>query len=186
MPPYSFAKHKKISSNLTYHLQVPNFLHIQSNLKCYKLYFMKISKIISAASLILLASNSYAWTLVYAHDANGNPTAGSLQTLRNAASNGSSIKVVSSPPGAHDWQVPCTAVSVRHDRDAQDVLCTGSLSLWMLDASGPQFGLSYTPPQSVSYIMNTKGQYTHISVRLSNNEILNTYQWRFPMRWYAD
>ena len=147
---------------------------------------MKILKIISAASLILLASNSYAWTLVYAHDANGNPTAGSLQTLRNAASNGSSIKVVSSPPGVHDMQIPCTTISVRHDNDAQDVLCTGGLDVWTLADSGPQFGISYTPPQSVVFTMNTKGQYTHISVRLSNREILNTYQWRFPMRWYAD
>ncbi|WP_280188170.1 hypothetical protein [Delftia sp. PS-11] len=147
---------------------------------------MKISKIISAASLILLASNSYAWTLVYAHDANGNPTAGSLQTLRNAASNGSSIKVVSSPPGVHDFQLLCANVSVRHDNDAQDVLCGSSLDLWTLANPGSQFGTAYSPPQSVAITMNTRGQYTHISIRLSNHEILNTYQWRFPMRWYAD
>ena len=147
---------------------------------------MKISKTISAASLILLASNSYAWTLVYAHDANGNPTAGSLQTLRNAASNGSSIKVVSSPPGVHDFQIPCTTISVRHDNDAQDVLCGGNLDLSTVATSGPQFGVANTPPQSAVFTMNTKGQYTHVAIRLSNHEILNTYQWRFPMRWYAD
>lgn len=145
---------------------------------------MLIKQIISAVAITLFAGTSYAWTLVYAHDSNGTATAGSLQTLRNAASNGSSIKAVVSFPGEHDWQLLCDQVSVRMG-SSQDVLCSNTLDLWTQATAGAQFGIPFSPPQSASFALNTQGQYTHISVRKDNGTVILTNQLRQAMRWYA-
>jgi hypothetical protein len=135
--------------------------------------------------MTLSAGASHAWTLVYSHDANGTATAGSLQTLRNAALNGSSVAIVTSTPGVHDWQVTCTHVSIRHDNGGQDVICVNHLDLWTDATPGATFGTPYQPPQSAQFTANTRGQYTHISIRKDNGSVILTNQMRLPIRWYV-
>lgn len=144
---------------------------------------MQFKHIISAAAITLIAGTSHAWTLAYAHDANGNATAGSLQGLRNAASNGASVKIVAILPG-HDFQLPCAPVSI-HTGSTQEVVCIASMDLRNYGETGPQFGLIIGPPQNSHFKANTAGQYTQSNINLATGAAVFTVQERYAMRWYV-
>lgn len=145
---------------------------------------MSIKFFISAIALTIFTTSSHAWTLIYSHDANGTPTMGSLEALRNAASNGSSIKVVVISSGSHDWQLSCSQVSVKTD-GTQEVVCFHKMDLWTQSKTGPQFGSLSSPPQFLNFTINTLGQYSQTSIQISNGAVLYTNTLRFPIRWYA-
>jgi len=52
----------------------------------------KIILSLTTIFILILASNSFAWTLVYSHDSSGNRTSGDLSLLVNAANNGNDIR----------------------------------------------------------------------------------------------
>lgn len=141
-------------------------------------------KTIAAMAISLSAGASHAWTLAYAHDTNGIATAGSLQGLRNAASNGASVKAVAVLPGDQDFQLPCAPVSI-HMGATQEVVCIGSMDLRTYGETGAQFGVMIGPPQSMHFKANTAGQFTQNNINLGTGALMSTSQTRYAMRWYV-
>src|SRR3989442_965368 len=131
---------------------------------------MPIKQIISAATIIFFAGTSYAWNLVYAHDASGNATAGSLQTLRTAVSNGSSVKVAVNYKNTHTWAFNCTHVSLRQEA-SQGVVCLSGTGLGIDITPGPTFAAVVTPPNSVHYAVNTLGQFVETNINHNGGKL---------------
>ncbi|MFG0640208.1 MULTISPECIES: hypothetical protein [Delftia] len=146
---------------------------------------MLIKKCISAAAMILVASTSHAWNLIYAHDVNGNATVGSLQALRTAAKNGASVKIVTHEPGVHFWNAPCAQVSVRDD-STQAVVCLGHVDFLVNLNQGPQFGVPLQPPHGANFAANTTGQYAQVDIQTGNGAVLAQKVFRGAISWYVD
>lgn len=100
---------------------------------------MMFKQALAVVTLTLSVGASHAWTLAYAHDTNGSATAGSLQGLRNAGSNGASVKVVAMLPADQDFQLPCAPVSM-HMGATQEVVCIGSMDLRTYGEINAQLG----------------------------------------------
>lgn len=147
--------------------------------------FMFFKQTLAVAALAISASTSHAWTLVYANDAAGNVTAGSLQSLRTALNNGASLKVLVTNPVVHVWQVPCSHVSMRLD-STQAVVCLSSTQLRVDGSIGAQFGNPSNPPSSANYSINTLGQYVQVNFQVGSNSIINKTSDNFPMQWYVE
>lgn len=147
---------------------------------------MKFLKATSLAAAICFAGNAYAWTLMYAHDANGTATAGSLQALRAAVNAGAAVKVLSMPPGVHNWSVTCSQVSVRPD-PYQTVVCIGApLDLLIDTAPGASFGALTSPVQSSHFAINTLGQYAQTKIQKSNSAIVSSTTYNYPAQWFVE
>ncbi len=146
---------------------------------------MLIKQIISAAAITLFAGTSYAWNLVYSHDASGNQTGGSIQTLRTALNNGSNVKVLVVVPNVHPWTVPCSHVSIKHDA-SQAVVCLSGVGLGIDIRMGAQFAAVVNPPNSVHYAINTQGQYVETNISHVNGSVLNRTVVNHQMQWYVD
>lgn len=146
---------------------------------------MMIKKVLAVATLTLSAGASNAWTLVYAHDASGAATSGSIQTLRNAINNGASVKVIIQRPTVHNWSVNCTNVSVRNDA-SQAVVCIGMWPLIVNTYIGAQFSNIITPAQTAHFTINTLGQYAQADVKIGDGSILNNSMNTYPMLWFVD
>jgi hypothetical protein len=144
---------------------------------------MMIKQIISAATITLFAGTSYAWNFIYSHDQNGAVTGGSLQALRSAISHGSSVKVGIMLP-EHEWQLPCSIVSL--DNSPTLVTCVSSKDLATNITPGSALGTILPPAQSLHYTFNVLGQYTQVNIAKSNGSVVLTSQWRYPMRWYVN
>lgn len=148
---------------------------------------MLFRKVLAFTALALAAGTSQAWTLVYATDANGNISGGSLQSLRTAVDNGASVKVLVTAPNGntqHTWGVFCTNTSMKLDT-SQAVVCASHDDLAMNIALGDQFGTVGNPPFSAHFLINTSGQYVEANSKLANGET-TLYKYIFPMRWYVD
>ncbi|MCB4787025.1 hypothetical protein LGR64_12120 [Delftia sp. Lp-1] len=146
---------------------------------------MLIKRSLCISAIAFLASNSYAWNLIYSNDANGATTAGSLQALRTAAINGASIKVVVFDAGAQHWHAPCAQVSVKYD-STQSIVCLGNVDLLIDNTAGAQFGAVLSPPRSANFAANTLGQYAQADIQKSNGAILSRTTRSYPMSWYVD
>jgi len=149
---------------------------------------MVIKKFIFATAIMVSAGASYAWNLVYAHDANGTPTAGSLQTLRGALKNGSSVKVHivdSSAAWNHSWSINCTQVSIKTDA-TQAVVCIGEMGLGIDLRVGSTFGAVSGQPISVHYAANTLGQYAESHVVRSNGSLQSRNLNNATMQWFVN
>lgn len=152
----------------------------------YKLqHIMSLRKALAIAALTLTAGTSHAWTLVYSNDAAGNATSGSLQTLRSAVSNGSSIKVVLNSGGTLEWAILCSPVAILNGT-AQDVLCFGTQEVDTVNDASAQFGTPILPARSIHFRLNSRGTYIQTNVRLDNGGIMGSYPMKFSMRWYAE
>lgn len=125
-----------------------------------------------------------AWTLVYTNDPSGAATSGSIQTLRNAINNGSTVKVLIHRPTAHNWLVNCTNISVRNDA-SQAVVCVGNWPLESQLAIGAQFGAITTPAQAAHFVINTLGQYSQTNVRLGDGGIAWSTIVNHQMSWFV-
>lgn len=145
---------------------------------------MTLRNFLTCAALTLVAGASQAWTLAYSHDATGAATSGSLETLRNAANNGASVKVLVSFPGVHTFQVPCANVSVRDDASLA-VVCSNT-TLRTDGTPGVAFGMPVSPPQSAHFVINTLGQYSHSTVRIGDGGLTSYTKFNQPMRWYIE
>lgn len=146
---------------------------------------MMIKQSLAVAALTLSAGASHAWTLVYANDAAGNATAGSLQSLRTAVTNGASVKVVSDDVGKHAWSVQCAVAAVKYDT-SQAVVCANNPVLAADNVIGAQFSNVLSPPQSVSTMINTRGQFSQAMVRLSDGALIGKTLVNAPMQWFVD
>lgn len=146
---------------------------------------MLIKKSVCISAIVFLASNSYAWNLIYSNDANGATTAGSLQALRTAAINGASIKVVAFDAGVQHWNAPCAQVSVKYDTP-QSIVCLGNVDLLIDNTSGAQFGVVLNPPRSANFAANTLGQYAQAEIQKSNGAVLSRTTRNYAMSWYVD
>lgn len=146
---------------------------------------MLIKKSLAILALTLSAGASHAWTLVYANDAAGNVTAGSLQSLRTAAINGSSVRVVSDVPGKHAWSVTCTQVAVKYDA-SQGVVCFGASGLAADNSMGAQFSNVYSPPQIVHIMLNSQGQYSQAMIRTGDGALASKTLVYHPMQWFVE
>ncbi|WP_416819930.1 hypothetical protein [Delftia tsuruhatensis] len=147
---------------------------------------MKFLKAASLAAAICFAGNASAWTLIYAHDANGTATAGSLQALRAAVNAGASVKILSMPPGVHNWSVLCSQVSVRPD-PSQSVACVGADMALIVDLTpGANFGVPPTPIHSSNFAINTLGQYAETKVQISNGAIVSRVTFNYPAQWFVE
>ena len=146
---------------------------------------MLIKQILSAAAITFFAGASYAWNLVYSHDASGNPTGGSLQTLRTAVSNGSSVKVAVNHKNTLTWAFNCTHVSIRPDA-SQGIVCLSETGLGIDILPGPTFANVVTPPNSVHYAVNTLGQFVETNIAHNGGSVLNRQSTNQPMQWFVD
>jgi len=156
---------------------------VQCNFTLHIETTMIIKHAIAIAALALATGGANAWTLVYANDAAGNVTAGSLQSLRTAVLNGSSVRVVSDVPGKHAWSVPCFQMAVKYD--AQGVVCFGGSPLASDNSMGAQFSNVYSPPQIVHIMLNTQGQYSQALVRISDGVLASKTLVYHPMQWFV-
>lgn len=146
---------------------------------------MLVNRTLAVAAIALSAGASHAWTLVYANDAAGNATAGSLQSLRTAVTNGASVKVVSDDAGKHAWSVQCAVAAVKYDA-SQAVVCANNPVLAADNSIGAQFSNVYSPPQTVSNMLNTRGQFSQAIVRLSDGSLIGKTLVNVPMQWFVD
>lgn len=146
---------------------------------------MPIKQIISAVAITLFAGTSYAWNLVYSHDANGNPTGGSLQTLRTALSNGSNIKVHVNYQNTQIWAFNCTHFAIKQDA-TQAIVCLSGTGLGIDTRVGATFATVVNPPNSVHYATNTLGQYVETNVGLNGGAVLNRVSSNYSMQWFVD
>ncbi len=146
---------------------------------------MKLRNILMTSVTLLFATQSFAWNLVYSHDANGTGTFGSLQALRTAVNNGASVKVLVVPPSVHTWQVSCSEVSVRTDT-SQSVACIANSMLSFDLTAGAQFGAVPSPNYSQHFAMNTLGQYAQANVQNGSGTLLSRSTQNFAMQWYVD
>ncbi|MDY4340174.1 MULTISPECIES: hypothetical protein [Xanthomonas] len=138
--------------------------------------------------LALAAGSSQAWTMVYATDANGNVSAGSLQTLRTAVDNGADVKVLVTAPTQnpyHTWGVLCTNTSMKLD-SSQAVVCVGHDDYAMNIAMGSQFGEPSNPPFSAHFLINTSGEYAEADMRLGSGDVVAKSKYVYAMRWYVN
>lgn len=145
---------------------------------------MLFKQTLALTAFFLSAGASHAWTLVYANDAAGNVTAGSLQSLRTAVINGSSVRVVSDVPGKHAWSVPCAQLAVKYDA-SQAVVCSGGSGLASDNSMGAQFSNVYSPPQIVHIMLNSQGQYSQALVRISDGVVASKTLVYHPMQWFV-
>ncbi|BDE72036.1 hypothetical protein HQS1_31600 [Delftia lacustris] len=145
---------------------------------------MFIKQTIAIAALALSAGTSHAWSLVYANDASGATTAGSLQALRAAANGGSSVKVLVLTAG-HTWQVPCAHVSVRND-STQAVICTKGSEFHIDVTPGAQFGQVPNPTKFAFFAANTLGQYAQVDMQVSNGSVVSRNTINAQMQWYVE
>lgn len=144
-----------------------------------------LNKFLSAAALVFFASNSYAWTLVYANDASGNVTAGTLQSLRNAVSTGSSVKVIVSSPNIQVWSILCNTAA--HEADAsKGVICYGPAPLYAGWTIGRDAGQILNPPQAMHIIVNTLGQYSQYGISYATGQVTHSLKQNYAMQWYVD
>lgn len=146
---------------------------------------MQFKHIISAAAITLITGTSHAWNLVYSHDASGTPTAGSLQTLRTALNNGSSLKVQIISPNVQTWTLYCTQHGVKADA-SQAVVCLSNTNLGMDVRVGSNFGVVGLPPSSTSYAVNTTGQFVETNINHSNGAVVNRAVSNVSMQWFVD
>jgi hypothetical protein len=147
---------------------------------------MKFLKAASLAAAIFCTGNASAWTLIYAHDANGTATAGSLQALRAAVNAGASVKVLSMPPGIHNLSVTCSQVAVRPD-PSQTVVCVGApVDLVMDITAGTNFGVPPSPIHSSHFAINTLGQYAQTKVQKSNSAIVSSGTYNYAAQWFVE
>lgn len=146
---------------------------------------MHLGKALAVAAVTLSAAASHAWTLVYANDASGNTTAGSLQSLRTAVNNGASVKVVVTAPGTHNWSVLCNQVAVKFDA-SQGVICVSGMQLLIDNSMGANFAAVANPPQSADFTINTQGQYSQSNVRISDGVLVSKTLVYHPMQWFVD
>jgi hypothetical protein len=145
---------------------------------------MHFKKSIVVAALSLAANSAHAWTLAYAHDANGSQTSGSLEVLSTAANNGASVKVIISIPGSHTLHIPCEILSVREDSTSA-VVCTNS-TLRSSGLPGPSFGTTIGAPQSAYFTINTMGQYAHTNIRIGDGGLVSHTIFNYAMKWYIE
>ncbi|WP_155393082.1 hypothetical protein [Xanthomonas albilineans] len=144
------------------------------------------SKVLVFMALAFVAGSSQAWTLVYATDANGNVSAGSLQLLRTAVDNGSDVKVlVTAQTTPHTWGVICTNTSMKLD-SSQALVCVSHDDYAMNISMGSQFGEPSNPPFSAHFLINTSGQYAEADMRLGTGEVISKNKYIYPMRWYVN
>lgn len=146
---------------------------------------MQFKHIVSAAAITLITGTSHAWNLVYSHDASGAPTAGSLQTLRTALNNGSSLKVQLISPNVQTWTLYCTQHGVKADA-SQAVVCLSNTNLGMDVRVGSNFGVVGLPPSSTSYAVNTTGQFVETNINHSNGAVVNRAVSNVSMQWFVD
>lgn len=146
---------------------------------------MQFKHIVSAAAITLITGTSHAWNLVYSHDASGAPTAGSLQTLRTALNNGSSLKVQLISPNVQTWTLYCTQHGVKADA-SQAVVCLSNTNLGMDVRVGSNFGVVGLPPSSTSYAVNTTGQFVETNINHSNGAVVNRAVSNISMQWFVD
>lgn len=144
---------------------------------------MNFRQSIAISLLALTTGGAHAWTLVYATDASGNISFGTLQAIRNAASIGSSIKIIQTANG-HEFQINCNQVSM-HTGTTQEVVCISTADLYTRGDTNAQFGTAIAPPQSLHYRINTRGQYTHTTLLHGSGTIQSVVQAVYPIRWYA-
>ncbi|MCG3784629.1 hypothetical protein [Delftia acidovorans] len=146
---------------------------------------MLIKKALAVVALTLSAGASHAWTLVYANDAAGNASAGSLQSLRTAVNNGANVKVLVTQPNVHTWGVKCTHTSVKMDA-TQAVVCLSDVGLIVDIGMGSQFAAVANPPQSMHFIINTSGQYAQANVNIGTGALVARSTLNYPMQWFVD
>ncbi|UYC10268.1 hypothetical protein [Xanthomonas sp. CFBP 8445] len=139
-------------------------------------------------ALALAAGSSQAWTLVYATDANGNVSAGSLQSLRTAVDNGADLKVLVTAPNQntqHTWGVLCTNTSMKLD-SSQALVCVGHDDYAINIGMGSQFGEPSNPPFSAHFLINTSGEYAEAYMRLGSGELISKSKYVYAMRWFVN
>lgn len=146
---------------------------------------MNIKKSLILAALTISAGTSHAWNLVYAHDASGNPTGGSLQTLRTALNNGSNLRVLVIVPNVHTWSLNCHQFSIKHDA-SQAVVCQNDQGLAGNINLGAHFGAPPNPTSSAHFILNTLGQYSATSISRANGSVIQSSVSNHQMQWYVD
>ncbi|MFC6842155.1 hypothetical protein [Xanthomonas theicola] len=146
---------------------------------------MTLRKALLFTALMLSAGTSQAWTMVYATDANGNVSEGSLQSLRVAVNNGASVKVLVTGANIHVWGVPCTYTSVKLDA-SQAVVCVSNQGLGMEIAMGSNFGAVSNLAQSVHYVINTSGQYAQANLNIGTGQLVSRSVLIHAMQWYVE
>jgi hypothetical protein len=137
-----------------------------------------------ASSLLFMSSNASAWTLIYANDASGTATAGSISALRNAASNGSGIKVVAFS-GQTNIQFRCNYINVRLTDATPNVVCQPDSALALDTSPGATFGAPSSPPRINYLLINSLGQYVIKKVNLGSTTV-DTESYNFAMQWYVE
>jgi hypothetical protein len=110
-----------------------------------------MSRLLISVSFLIATSDVYAWSLVYAHDAAGVPTFGSVSSLRNAIGRGADVKVAMDQA----YYASCDGVHVNSDGS---VSCMHTSPISVRNAlPGPNFGF-----QDDAYhwfvMVNTTGQ----------------------------
>lgn len=151
----------------------------------HKETIMFLKETLAIAALTLATSASHAWTLVYANDASGNVTAGSLQTLRTALNNGSDLKVVVTAPNVNMWSVKCAFTSVTLDA-TQGVVCLSDAGLGVDISMGSNFAGTSNPPRSVHFAINTRGQYAQAEVNKGTGALASKTINNYAMQWFVD
>lgn len=146
---------------------------------------MNIRKSLILTALTISAGTSHAWTLAYANDANGNVTAGSLQTLRTALDQGASLKVLIDSPGVHIWHMRCTHISQRTDA-GQVVSCYSHMAMRINGTPGAAFGTILDASNSSTLFANTLGQYAQVRIHVGTNAVVDKSVNNYSMRWYVE
>lgn len=123
--------------------------------------------------------------MVYATDASGSVTLGSLQTLRAAVNNGSSVRVIITAPNDSPWGLLCTNTSLRID-SSQAVVCRSDQDVSINFAMGAQFGTVSNSAYSAHFLLNTSDHYVHANMNVKAGNFMSTTIYNYPMRWYVD
>lgn len=122
------------------------------------------------------------WGLIYATDAAGAVTFGSLLELDRAASRGGDIKVAYRPATGVWWSRYCASVTVRGTGIARSVAATYSDAL---DTGDRPEGVAVGAPLQLEYhVYNSSGFRSFVRFNPATGDV-HTELRRMPMRWYA-